>query len=246
MKIFINKLFFSPDHAGSYKGFVVDLLEELIKKLHFNYELVFAPDNNYGVFNHKTKKWTGMMGMLVEGDADMIIADLTETAKRREAADFTSPYLTTGIGIMYHQVTRQELPFHNLEELVAQNDVQYGVLRHGSTYDYIRRGNNETFVKMSQYFDSHPEVLVSNVLEGVKKVMNSNGKYAYLGEAVAYHVLKKQKYPDLILVGDTFFPRQFGIVFPKGAKDRDVFDNILTELRTEGVLDALAKKWSLV
>lgn len=185
------------------------------------------------------------MGALVNGDADMIVADLTETFKRRQAADFTSPFLTTGIGIMYHQVTRQALPFHNLDELADQTEVEYGVVAHGSTHEFIRKGRNETFTKMSTFFDNHPDVLMGSIMEGVQKVMDSNGKFAFIGEAVAFHVLKKQKFPELILVGDTFFPRQFGIVFPKGSEDRDEFDDKVYELRENGVLDSLAKKWSL-
>lgn len=186
-----------------------------------------------------------MMGTLVNGDADMIVADLTETLKRRETVDFTSPFLTTGIGIMYHQLTRQALPFHNLEELADQTEVKYGVVSHGSTHEFIKKGRNETFVKMSQFFDDHPDCLMPNIISGVQKVMDSNGKFAFIGEGVAYHVLKKQKFPELILVGDTFFPRQFGIAFPKGSADRDTFDDVVTQLRDAGVLDSFAKKWNL-
>lgn len=185
------------------------------------------------------------MGTLVSGGSDMIVADLTETVKRRESVDFTSPFLTTGIGIMYHQVTRQALPFNNIDELADQTEVKYGVVSGGSTYEFIRKGRNETFVKMSQFFSNHPEVLVKSISEGVEKVMESEGKFAFIGEAVAYHVLKKQRYPGLMLIGDTFFPRQFGIVFPKGSSDRDTFDSVVFELRENGVLDSLAKKWSL-
>lgn len=185
------------------------------------------------------------MGTLVSGESDMIVADLTETLKRREYTDFTSPFLTTGIGIMYHQTMRQALPFNDMDELVDQTEVKYGVVRHGSTHEFINKGRNESFVKMSEFFKNHPEVLVNSIIEGVEKVMESNGKFAFIGEAVAFHVLKKQKFPGLILVGDTFFPRQFGIVFPKGSEDRDTFDTVVFELRENGVLDALAKKWSL-
>uniref|UniRef100_A0A336LNS6 CSON009149 protein n=1 Tax=Culicoides sonorensis TaxID=179676 RepID=A0A336LNS6_CULSO len=233
------------DNTETYNGFVVDLIDELNKKLHFTYEIVLPPDNKYGSYNPSTKKWNGMMGYLLDGQGDMIIADLTDTIKRREVADVTTPFLSTGLGIMYHQVTRQALPFSNLDELADQTEVNYGTVNHGSTYEFIKRGKNETFVKMANYFEQHPEFLVNSVLEGVEKVMTSNGKFAFIGEGVAYYVLKKQRYPELILVGETFFPRHFGIVFPKGSKNKAKFESALTELREAGVLDELAKKWSL-
>ncbi|XP_063701180.1 glutamate receptor 3-like [Culicoides brevitarsis] len=233
------------DHPSGYKGFVVDFLDELVKHLHFTYEFVFADDNLYGSLNPKTHKWTGMMGVLTSGNADMIVADLTETVKRRQATDFTSPFLVTGIGILYHQVTRQALPFNNLDELVNQSEVKYGVVNHGSTYEFIKKSRNETFERMAAYFAANPDVLVPTVMAGVDRVMESEGKYAFIGEAVAYHVLKKHKYPELLLVGDTFWPRQFGVVFPKGSRDRDTFDSVIFELRENGVLDSLAKKWNL-
>jgi len=47
-----------------YKGYCIDLLNELAKNLHFTYELYLSPD---GMFGAETANgtWNGMIGELV-------------------------------------------------------------------------------------------------------------------------------------------------------------------------------------
>ena len=50
-----------PD--GIKEGFIIDILEET----GIDYEIVSPEDKRYGYYDEKTKKWNGMIGMIVDG-----------------------------------------------------------------------------------------------------------------------------------------------------------------------------------
>ncbi|CAH0713965.1 unnamed protein product, partial [Brenthis ino] len=85
-----------------YEGYSKDLIHEILKEtLHLNYVLEIVPGNGYGSYNKDTKKWDGLIGHLLERKAELAICDLTITYERRTAVDFTTPFMTLGISILY-------------------------------------------------------------------------------------------------------------------------------------------------
>ncbi|XP_010868626.1 glutamate receptor ionotropic, kainate 4 isoform X1 [Esox lucius] len=101
-----------PDHqalAGNerYEGFCVDMLRELAQHLHFSYRLQLVADGMYGTPG-PNGTWTGMVGELISRKADLAIAGLTITSEREKVIDFSKPFMTLGISIMYTaHMTRQ-------------------------------------------------------------------------------------------------------------------------------------------
>ncbi|RVE50837.1 hypothetical protein evm_004586 [Chilo suppressalis] len=90
-----------------YEGFGIELIEELAKMNGFNYTFELQTDGVYGSYDSKTGKWTGMMEKIMDGRADFAITDLTITAARQKAVDFTSPFMNLGITILYKKPTKQ-------------------------------------------------------------------------------------------------------------------------------------------
>ncbi|KAK0092608.1 hypothetical protein PV326_001041 [Microctonus aethiopoides] len=89
-----------------YEGFAIDIIHELSKILHFNYTFVEQIDKDYGNPDPKTGKWSGMIGRIMNKEADLAITDLTITSDREKAVDFTMPFLTLGISILYKKPTK--------------------------------------------------------------------------------------------------------------------------------------------
>lgn len=87
-----------------FEGYTIDLIEELSKLLQFKYKFKLVDDGAYGIKNEKGE-WNGMIGELINGKADIAIADLTITSKREEAVDFTLPFMNTGISILFKKPT---------------------------------------------------------------------------------------------------------------------------------------------
>ncbi|XP_058543053.1 glutamate receptor ionotropic, kainate 4 isoform X1 [Neofelis nebulosa] len=83
-----------------YEGFCVDMLEELAEILRFNYKIRLVGDGVYGV-PEANGTWTGMVGELIARKADLAVAGLTITAEREKVIDFSKPFMTLGISILY-------------------------------------------------------------------------------------------------------------------------------------------------
>nr|XP_015193072.1 PREDICTED: glutamate receptor ionotropic, kainate 4 isoform X1 [Lepisosteus oculatus]XP_015193074.1 PREDICTED: glutamate receptor ionotropic, kainate 4 isoform X1 [Lepisosteus oculatus]XP_015193075.1 PREDICTED: glutamate receptor ionotropic, kainate 4 isoform X1 [Lepisosteus oculatus]XP_015193076.1 PREDICTED: glutamate receptor ionotropic, kainate 4 isoform X1 [Lepisosteus oculatus] len=83
-----------------YEGFCVDMLRELADILKFNYKIRLVGDGLYGV-PEANGTWTGMVGELISRKADLAVAGLTITAEREKVIDFSKPFMTLGISIMY-------------------------------------------------------------------------------------------------------------------------------------------------
>lgn len=58
------------DGIMKYKGYCIDLMNELQKLLHFSYEIYEVPDGKYGGLTDNGT-WNGMVGELVRGVCDM-------------------------------------------------------------------------------------------------------------------------------------------------------------------------------
>ncbi|XP_061388563.1 glutamate receptor ionotropic, kainate 2 [Musca vetustissima] len=84
-----------------FKGYVVDLIFELSKDLHFDFVFEPVPDNKYGSYDPVTNEWDGIVRQLMDNQAQMGICDLTITQERRTVVDFTVPFMQLGVQILY-------------------------------------------------------------------------------------------------------------------------------------------------
>ncbi|XP_077486226.1 glutamate receptor ionotropic, kainate 2-like [Amblyomma americanum] len=83
-----------------FEGFCVDLLREMAMALGFRYQLRLVRDGAHGSRDSKGQ-WNGMVRELVDREADLAIGDLTITYAREQVVDFTMPFMTVGVSILY-------------------------------------------------------------------------------------------------------------------------------------------------
>ncbi|XP_016789714.2 glutamate receptor ionotropic, kainate 5 isoform X3 [Pan troglodytes] len=83
-----------------FEGFCVDMLRELAELLRFRYRLRLVEDGLYGA-PEPNGSWTGMVGELINRKADLAVAAFTITAEREKVIDFSKPFMTLGISILY-------------------------------------------------------------------------------------------------------------------------------------------------
>lgn len=94
------------------KGFCMDLLKELARKINITYELLLSPDGQFGSYIIRNssvagkKEWTGLIGELVNQQADMIVAPLTINPERAEFIEFSKPFKYQGITILEKKPSR--------------------------------------------------------------------------------------------------------------------------------------------
>ncbi|CAF3876963.1 unnamed protein product [Rotaria sordida] len=88
------------------EGFCVDLARAVFRdKLKLPYK--FLIETNYGNEIEKGV-WNGMIGALVNRDADLAIASLTINGAREKAVDFSKPFIDLGISIMISKPEKQK------------------------------------------------------------------------------------------------------------------------------------------
>lgn len=87
------------DKNKTMKGFIVDLLEEVEKIMDVSFEIVLVKDAKWGNINDEGN-WTGMIGEVKSGHADVAAAPLTVTSKRLLHVDMSHPFITYGLKIV--------------------------------------------------------------------------------------------------------------------------------------------------
>ncbi|KAI5617353.1 glutamate receptor ionotropic, kainate 2 isoform X1 [Silurus asotus] len=86
-----------------FEGFCVDLLRELAAILGFRYEIQLVEDGKYGAFEESTGQWNGMVRELIDHKVDLAVAPLAITYVREKVIDFSKPFMTLGISILYRK-----------------------------------------------------------------------------------------------------------------------------------------------
>ncbi|KAL8560807.1 hypothetical protein ACOMHN_064092 [Nucella lapillus] len=90
-----------PLSPRGYKGFCIDLLDMIAERKNFNYTIYTV--NTYGSYNKKNDTWNGVMAELINRRAHIGLGGMTITYDREQYVDFTKPFLTLGITILYRK-----------------------------------------------------------------------------------------------------------------------------------------------
>ncbi|KAH7726269.1 CBN-GLR-5 protein [Aphelenchoides avenae] len=98
--VMLKRNHFELDENSQFEGFCIDLLEELSKDLGFTYTIHIVKDSQYGN-DIGNGSWNGMIGEILRREADMVVAPFTANFRRAEVVDFTKPFLSLGISILF-------------------------------------------------------------------------------------------------------------------------------------------------
>ncbi|XP_072382908.1 glutamate receptor ionotropic, kainate 2-like [Diabrotica undecimpunctata] len=99
-----------------YEGYTKDLMDEIAAILEFKYEIKITENNVYGKYIPEEKRWNGLIGDLLEGNAHLALCDLTINQQRRSIVDFSMPFMTLGISILHKSPQKSDAkPFAFLD-----------------------------------------------------------------------------------------------------------------------------------
>ncbi|ENN75289.1 hypothetical protein YQE_08066, partial [Dendroctonus ponderosae] len=89
----VQKPFIYRDDTApkGFKGYCIDLIDEIAKILHFDYEIDAVADGMFGNMD-ENGKWNGIIKDLIEKRADIGLGSLSVMAERENVIDFTVPY----------------------------------------------------------------------------------------------------------------------------------------------------------
>ena len=113
------------------EGYCLEMIERMAseKLMNFEYEVTLPSDgtNDFGRKNIDSGEWSGLIGDLIAGDIDMIVAPMTMTSEREEVIDFVAPYFDqSGISIVVRKKEVKRSLFKFLT--VLERDVWLAIL----------------------------------------------------------------------------------------------------------------------
>lgn len=91
-----------------WEGYCIDFIATLSEKLQFDYEIILPTKGTFGDRDPISGQWDGVVGDLVSGETDFVVAALKMYSEREEVIDFIAPYFEqTGISIVIRKPVRQ-------------------------------------------------------------------------------------------------------------------------------------------
>nr|CAH7747494.1 unnamed protein product [Callosobruchus chinensis] len=117
------------------------------------------------------------------------------------------------------------------------------VLQGGSTASFFKDTNFSTYHRMWVQMESaEPSVFETSNKDGVKRVLTSKRKYAFLMESsnIEYEM---ERNCDLIQVGNNLDSKGYGIAMRTNAPYRKSFNEAILKMQEMGVLVNLKDKW---
>lgn len=173
--------------------------------------------------------WQGMLGAVVSGRADVAFSGISITDKRKEAMDFSVPYLENSWNLV--SLKERNIRFADLAEWKQYTT---GYPRGMAYTDFIKKD-----MEPKGFYSLDRVKLYPSYNEVMTDLKNGQIDLAFLDGTVAS--MYRQQLPIQDSYVFTGIDR-FGFAFPKGSMLREDFDRYLTELGPES-LKALADKW---
>ena len=97
-------------------------------------------------------------------------------------------------------VDRMVAPINSADDLASQTEIEYGALEGGSTVQFLKNSKISVYSRMWEFMSSRPGVLVSSTREGIERVRESKGKYAFLIESSTNEYTNERSPCDTIKV----------------------------------------------
>ena len=137
-----------------------------------------------------------------------------------------------------------ERPIESVEDLAAQSKIWYGAVNGGSTASFFERSNEEVYQKISSfmYGINQAEVMVKSNDEGVEKVLESEGNYAFFMESAQIEYLQERKC-KLSQVGGLLDNKGYGVATKIGTPYKPMLDQAILKLMESGTLHKMKVKW---
>uniref|UniRef100_A0A672JYE4 Glutamate receptor ionotropic, kainate 5-like n=1 Tax=Sinocyclocheilus grahami TaxID=75366 RepID=A0A672JYE4_SINGR len=222
-----------------YEGFCVDMLRELADSLKFTFRIKLVDDGLYGA-PEPNGSWTGMVGELINRKADLAVAAFTITSEREKVIDFSKPFMTLGISILYrvHIVSHT----HRIYAMASVWIFTY-INKLKNNRDRIQKHNSryQTYQRMWNYmYSKQPSVFVKSTEEGIARVLNS--KYAFLLESTMNEYHRSLKC-NLTQIGGLLDTKGYGIGMPFGSPFRDEISLAVLQLQENNRLEILKRRW---
>ncbi|XP_062134583.1 glutamate receptor ionotropic, kainate 2 [Drosophila sulfurigaster albostrigata] len=132
---------------------------------------------------------------------------------------------------------------NSLGDLIEQDEVSFGSMSGGSTSLFFSESNDTDYQRAwNQMKGFNPSAFTTNNKEGVKRVLNEKGDYAFLMEttSLTYNI---ERNCELRQIGGQIGEKHYGLAVPLGADYRTNLSVSILQLSEKGELYKLKNKW---
>lgn len=199
---------------GTIVGFDVALINALAKKIGSDVEI-------------KDMNFDSIIGALQTKRIDVAISSLSATEERKKSVDFTDPYYSGSISVVY----LQDNEIKNTEDLKGK----IIGLQTGSIYEPYVAG--ELTAKLGK-IETKSLPKIPDLIQDLK---SKRITCILLGTTEANRLVKEQ--PDLTVTQISAAETELAIALPKGSPLKDKLNQALEEMKADGSIDKLIKEW---
>ncbi|XP_021374126.1 glutamate receptor U1-like isoform X2 [Mizuhopecten yessoensis] len=136
------------------------------------------------------------------------------------------------------------LPFYTFEQMTKQTKIEYGTLMSGSTRHYFKTFPGATEKVINQYWNNRHDLLVSSIEEGVARVRNSNGDYAFVMESeMSYYLVAQTCDLAVTAGGENRAERSYAFACRPDIDICRQLDHAIIQMKENGELRPIMDKW---
>ncbi|MBE6913169.1 MAG: transporter substrate-binding domain-containing protein [Ruminococcaceae bacterium] len=221
-ELIIGMTMFEPlnyldEETEELTGFETDFAREVCSRL--NLEPVFLEI-----------EWSDKEYQLQNKEIDCIWNGLTITEERKETMDFSNAYLTDAYVVLVRREDTEKYSKSAKDAKIIDSDWRF--FAGDMDYEYFK--GNAQISGGESYEDDLAALLKKEYDMIVASAMSISD------------VLKDEAYSDIVILPEhRFFPEEYGIGFRKESTLKPVIDGVIKEMKEDGTLLEIAKKYNL-
>ncbi len=208
--------------SGAAIGWEYDAMEEIAKRINIT-------------VTYENISWDAMIAAVGEGQFDMGMTGITIREDRAEVVDFSDPYMRSEMVMM---VRGDEDRFSDGASFAANEDLLMAA-QPGTTpfyvgvYDLLDGNESNPRIKLFETFGAGVQALRTGDVDLVLTDGTAGEGYVAASEGA------------LKIVGEKLGTEDFGFIFPKGSDLVEPMNAAIADMKADGTIDALNKKWFL-
>ena len=213
---------FVDPKSGEQIGWEYDAMNEIAKRLNFKVE-------------YQNTSWDAMIQAVSDNQYNIGMTGITIKDDRKEKVDFSDPYMRSQ---QFMLVRADENRFTDAKSFAALKD---GLIA-------AQPGTSPFYTAVYEILDGNeqnPRIKLFETFGATVQALQAGDVDLVLTDSVAAKGYVDASGGKLKVVGEPLGTEDFGFIFPKGSDLVAPVNAAIAELKADGTLDALDKKWFL-
>ena len=213
---------FMDPKTGEAIGWEYDAMAEISKRINIK-------------VTYENISWDAMIPAVSEGQFDLGMTGITIRDDRKEKVDFSAPYMRSEMVMM---VRGDEDRFTDAKSFAANDDLLMAA-QPGTTpfyvgvYEVLDGNESNPRIKLFETFGATVQALKTGDVDLVLTDGTAGAGYVDASDG------------GLKIIGDKLGTEDFGFIFPKGSDLVGPVNAAIADMKADGTIDALNKKWFL-